>query len=256
MPIYSVNNPSNDVSLMNENEMNQLLLRKILRQLKIDPEEHEVKHTPRNILMISAEYLPKDLTPQSLHCKSLADGLVDRNMNVNVISYDPWKAGQTVEMGGVKVHYVNNPIKTYSPLTWALTLAMEINRTAADIFHREGGIDLIHAHQWEMFPCGLSLQAAINKPLIVNYYSLQHHRAPGVSNGYTDSVKQIEWRGSKDSQKVMVNEDWLKNEIIKYYSPEPQKVDVVNSEEKQWTKKIVRDYRWVIKNWSNRGYEQ
>ncbi|MCK5043233.1 MAG: hypothetical protein KAR51_04355, partial [Candidatus Aenigmarchaeota archaeon] len=99
---------------MNENETNQLLLRKILRQLKIDPEDHETQNTPRNILMISAEYLPKDLTPQSLHCKSLADGLVDRNMNVNVISYDPWKAGQTVEMGGVKVHYINNPIKTYS----------------------------------------------------------------------------------------------------------------------------------------------
>ena len=243
------------VLYMNENEINKLLLNKILRQLKVNPDDYDSPNKPKNILMVSAEYLPKNITPQALHCKSLADGLVDKNMNVDVISYDPWKAGQTVEMGGVKVHYIDNPIKSYSPLTWALTLSMEINRKAADIYHKEGGIDLIHAHQWEMFPAGVSLQAAIKKPLIVNFYSLQHHRAPGVINGYTDSVKQIEWRGTKDSQKVMVNEDWLKNEIINYYSPAPQKVDVVNSQQKQWTQKIVRDYSWVMKNW-NRGCGQ
>ncbi len=241
---------------MNENEINQFLLKKILRQLKINPEDHEVQNKPRNILLISAEYLPKDITAQALHCKALADGLTDKNMNVNVISYDPWKASQTVEMGGVKVHYVNNPIKTYSSLTWALTLAMEISRKAADIYYKEGGLDLIHAHQWEMFPCGLTLQAAFKKPLIVNFYSLQHNRTPGINNSYTDSVKQIEWRGTKESQKVFVNEDWLKNEVLKCYSPEPQKVDVVDSQKKQWTQQMVRDYKWVIKNWGNRGYEQ
>ncbi|MEA3229770.1 MAG: glycosyltransferase [archaeon] len=238
---------------MNENEMNQILLRKILKQLKIDPNDHDTPYSPKNILIISAEYLPKDITPQSLHCKALADGLVDKNMNVNVISYDPWKAGQTVKMGNVKVHYITNSIKTYSPLTWALTVSMEINRKAADIYHTEGGIDLIHAHQWEMFPAGISLQAAFNKPVIINYYSLQHHRTPGVCNGYTDSVKQIEWKGSDKSQKVLVNEDWLKNEIIKYYSLEPAKVGVINAQEKHWTKQIVRDYKWVAKTWNNMG---
>ncbi len=237
---------------MSNDETNRLLLRKILTQLKVDPEEHEGIRNPKNIVIVSGEYLPKDISSQALHCKSLADGLVDKNMNVNVISYDPWKEGQTVEMGGVKVHYINNPIKTYSPLTWSLTLAMEVSRKASDIYHREGGIDLIHAHQWEMFPTGISLQAAFNKPLIVNYYSLQHHRTPGIMNSYTDSVKQIEWRGSDISQKVMVNEDWLKNEILKHYSPIPDKVGVVDSNRKYWTSQIVRDYKWVSKNWNRR----
>ena len=230
-------------------DVNQKIIEKIVGQLHINPRDIEQNKKPKNVILISAEYLPKDITPISLHCKSLADGLSARGINVHVVTFDNWKANQTVDMGAVKVHYVGNTISTYSPLTWALTLGMDICRVAADIYHQEGSVDLIHAHEWMMFPAGITLQTAMKKPLVVNYHSLQDQRTPGISNGFTEGVKQIEWRGSKDSRRIIVNEDWMKNELLRHYSPPQQKVNVVSPGADDWTKSIVRDYSWVMKNW-------
>jgi len=89
----------------------------------------------------------------------------------------------------------------------------------------------------------------MKKPLVVNYHSLQEQRTPGVSNGFTEGIKQIEWRGSKDSRRIIVNEDWMKNELLANYSPPKAKVNVVSPGADDWTKSIVRDYSWVLKNW-------
>ncbi|VVB61149.1 Glycosyltransferase Family 4 [uncultured archaeon] len=234
---------------MNNLDLNQKIINNIVRQLRINPLDEAQRKKPKNVLLISADYLPKDVSNVALQCKSLADGLAERGINVHVISVDDWKAGTTVEMGAVKVHYVGNTIKAYSPLTWALTVGMDVCRVAADIYHNEGNIDLIHAHDWMMFPTGINLQFALKRPLIVNYYSLQHHRTPGVSNGFTEAVKQIEWRGSTESRRILVNEDWMKRELMNYYSPPKDKVNVIGPQAEDWTKDIVRDYSWVLKNW-------
>lgn len=230
-------------------DVNQRIIDKIVRQLRIDPRDIEQSKKPKNVILISAEYLPKDISQISLQCKSLADGLSARGLNVHVVAPDNWKANQVVEMGAVKVHYIGNSISTYSPLTWALTLSMDVCRVAADIYHQEGSIDLIHAHEWMMFPAGLTLQTAMKKPLVVNYYSLQDQRTPGVSNGFTEAIKQIEWRGSKDSRRIIVNEEWLKKELLNHYAPPQQKVNVIFPGKEDWTKSIVRDYSWVMKSW-------
>ena len=48
-----------------------------------------------------------------------------------------------------------------------------------------------------------------------------------------------------------MNEDWLKNELVNYYSPPKDKVNVIEPHVDDWTKDIVRDYSWVMKNWWN-----
>ena len=232
----------------NKRGVNQYLIDKILAQMRYNPENNELNDIPRRVLLISGQYLPKDTTEIALRCKTLAEGLVDKGIETHVVSFDPWKIGQAIEMGGVNVHYIGNPIKAYSPLTWALTLNMEIGKVVSNILHTKGQIDLIHAHQWEMFTSGMTLQAALNKPLIVNYYSTEHHRSPNISNPYVDAIKQIEWRSSSVSDRIQVGDEWLKNEIIKHYSPEPKKVNVVDPYKSKWTKNVVRDYNWVLKN--------
>lgn len=231
------------------NSANQKIIDKILKQLRISPSDVAYEKKPRNVVIITAEYLPKDITPISLQCKTLAEGLVRKGISTHVVSFDPWKEGQTTDIGGAEIHYVGNSVKTYSPLTWAITLNMEIGRVVADIYHQEGNIDLIHTHEWMMFPAGITLQNALRKPLITSYYTLQEQRTPGVMNGYTEAVKQIEWRASQDSNSIHVNEEWMKNALLKFYSPTESKVNVFSPEKPTWAKDIVRDYSWVLKNW-------
>jgi glycogen synthase len=242
-------------NLNNINSINQQIINKILNQVRYNQDSKELNDIPRRVLLFSSEYLPKDTGEIALQCKTLAEGLVDKGIDTHVITFDPWKAGINMEMGGVNVHYIGNNIKSYSPLTWALTLNMEAGIVVSKILHEQGKVDLIHSHQWEMFPSGITLQSALNTPFVVNYYSTEHQRNPFVSNSYVDSVKQIEWRGSQRSDRIIVGEEWLKNEIIKYYSPEPKKVNVVDPTKQRWTKNVVRDYNWVLKNFGKENNE-
>ncbi len=229
--------------------LNRSIIDRILNQLKFDVDDDISKRKPKNVILLTAEYLPRDLTSQALQCKSLAEGLVNSGINTHVVCFDPWKAGQAIELAGVNVHYIGNSIKTYSPLTWAMTLGMEVGRVASDIHHETGNIDLIHAHEWTMFPSALNLQAALRRPLLVNYYSVQDQRTPGVSNEYTEAIKQLEWRASEDSKRIIVNENWMKNELLKFYSPPSSKVNVVPPKGDGWTNSIARDYSWVMNKW-------
>ncbi len=236
------------------NQMNQKIIEKILKQLRISPTDVAYEKKPKNVVIITAEYLPRDITQISLQCKNLAEGLVQRGINTHVVSFDPWKEGQTSNIGGAEIHYVGNSVKSYSPLTWAITLSMEIGRVVADIYHSEGNIDLIHTHEWQMFPAGITLQNALRKPLITSYYSLQEQRTPGITNGFTEAVKQIEWRASQNSNSIHVNKEWMKHALIRFYSPQESKVNVFSPEASTWTKDIVRDYSWVLKNWDTSEY--
>ncbi|MCK4968786.1 MAG: hypothetical protein KAS12_07055, partial [Candidatus Aenigmarchaeota archaeon] len=69
-----------------------------------------------------------------------------------------------------------------------------------------------------------------------------------------EAVKQIEWRGSQLSNRIFVNEGWMKNELLKFYSPPEKKVNVVDTSDIRWTKDIARDYSWVLKNWESWKY--
>ena len=239
-----------------QQNLNQKILEKIIKQLNLAPGDIEYSKKPKNVVLITPDYLPRTISDISLQSKQLAESLVHKGINTHVVTFDPWKVGFSDELAGVNVHYIGNTIKSYSPLTWAITTGMEIGKAVADIYHKEGQIDLIHAHEWSMFPAGLNLQAAMRKPLFVNYYSLQEQRTPGINNNFTEAVKQIEWRGSKLSDRIIVNEEWMKNELLKFYSPPEKKVNVVDPTNINWTKDIARDYSWVMKNWEKWRYNE
>ncbi len=229
--------------------LSQRIAEKIIKRLGIDERDIEYSKKPKTVVLITPDFFPRMSNEVSYTTKEIAQHLATRGVNTHVISYDPWKAGQREDFGGFTVHYVTNPVRAYSPLTWTLTLSMEVSRVIADIFHEEGNIDLIHAHEWLSFPAGIHLQAALRKPLLVNYYSIEHIRTPGVCNGYTEAVKQIEWMASYESKRIFVNQDWLKNLLHIHYSTPPEKVNVLNPEDKEFDKKIIRNYTWVVRQW-------
>ena len=233
-----------------EVEVEKSIIEKILNKLKTTDKSGASSHAD-NIVLISRDYVPRDINEISVEVKTIAENLVQKGKNVHVITYDPIKKGQTIELGEVNVHYIDNSIRAYSPLTDALTIGMDINRVAGDIFHEEG-IDLIHVHDWYMLPAGVILQKAFSRPMCSTYYSVENVRCPDVINNYTNAIRQIENKGCHESQKVLVKENWLKEEIIKQYNPLDEKVDIINPKDENDRKKLLKDYRWVMQNYDER----
>ncbi len=229
-----------------QDSFNQYLLRQIMKQIKHDPRKLELQDVPKCVVITTPQFFPRDVTDISVQCKTLAEGLVEKGVKTHVIAPDPWKAGETTQIGGFTVHYVGDPVRAHNPITWAMTIGMEIARIVSNIIEREGHVDLIHSHQWEMFPTGIGLQAALGVPLVVNFYSTEYSRNPYVENNYTSAVKRIEWNGSHLSKGIFVNGEWLREEVLKYYSPEPKKISVIDPTREKWTRDVLRGYEWVI----------
>ncbi|MCK4967976.1 MAG: hypothetical protein KAS12_02880, partial [Candidatus Aenigmarchaeota archaeon] len=123
-----------------QQNLNQKLLEKIMSQLNILPGDFQDSKKLKNVVLITPDYLPRTLSDISMQSKQLAESLVRRGINTHVVTFDPWKVGVIDEIAGVNVYYVGNSIKSYSPLTWSITVGMEVGKVVADIYHKEGNI--------------------------------------------------------------------------------------------------------------------
>ena len=48
----------------------------------------------------------------------------------------------------------------------------------------------------------------------------------------------------------------MKDQLVQFYSPGEEKVNVVDPKASQWTREIVRDYSWVMKKASQWDVEE
>ncbi len=227
------------------------ITRKIIDRINIAEFHDELNKRAKRVVLISPDFYPRVVSPISYGVKRISESLADKGIDTHLIAFDPLKSEVNEEFGGVKIHYIGNKVRSYSPLTWALTISMDVNRKVADIFHNEGPIDLIHSHDWTTFPSGLSLHNVFKRPLMSNFYSLEAQRSSNVHNLYTESVKNLEWKTAQESDKIYVSDEWIKGQIISGYQTPQSKVSVFNPYDSDSFKFVLNDYNVVVRNWFN-----
>ena len=210
---------------------------------------YEINKKAKRVVLISPDFFPRVVSPVSVQVKRISEVLADKGIDTHIIAYDPLKADSSDEMGGVKIHYIGHYIRTYSPLTWSLTLSMDVNRKVSDIYHDEGPIDIIHSHDWTTFPSGIKLHRILNRPFVSNFYSIESWRSWNTINNYTLSVRNIEFKAGKESDKLYTINPWLKNEIVKEYNVDVNKVDVLDNGNPKSFKSVISDYNSIMKAW-------
>ena len=221
------------------------ILKKILKILDVGEYAREERKKVKRVVLISPDFFPRRVSEISINLKELGEGLVEHGIDTHIVAFDPMKAEMVDEINGVKIHFVNTPVASYSPLTWSTAFSVDVCRKVADIFHNEGDIDLIHTHDWSTFPAGINLKYVLNKPLIVNFYSLEDERSHGVQNLYTASVKRLEYNATKESNKIHTTKPHLYDMIINTYEPAKNKTSLIDVSKEGWQEDVVRDYREV-----------
>lgn len=203
----------------------------------------------RTVMLLTWDYPPRNNSQISRYCRDLSVKISDE-MDVVVVTFDDWKASRSgfrMDKDGLYVFYVENPIKNApSPLMWSLTLSSEMERVASDVFHElKGGIDLIHANDWITLPTAISLKKAFKKPLVVTLHSIEPTRVMG-SDPYIEAIKKIEWQGTYEAQKVLVNSLWMKDKVKQYYNVPDSKMDVCVPNWNGWASDVMSSYRKVL----------
>jgi len=206
------------------------------------------------VLILTSEYQPKRLGNISDHVSTLAHELVKRKHEVELVVLDDWRP-RFEDVCGVHVHRVANPVKTHpmaSVLTFAVTASLPIESEGANIvyFYKklQKNIDVIHCHEWLMVYPAINLKHAFNIPFVLTFHSIEGHRCHDCFSPLSIAIKEIEDTGIWESNQVITNTEWLKNEVLRYYGGGHRgKINVVWPVGKDWVDDVVSVYRKVVK---------
>ncbi len=181
------------------------------------------------IIIFSWEYPPRVVGELSEHVKSIATELEANDVDVNIVTYDDANTGLTQESTGVKAIRVANPVRTHiGVLTWVLTLNQEVERAAANIYYQAAKqIDLINVYDWHFIPAAVTLKNGLDIPFIYSVESLEDHRSQALNTSYNMAIKSIEWLGFYEAQKIRVQSDWMRDEVIRIYKVPEEKIVVI-----------------------------
>jgi glycogen(starch) synthase len=183
------------------------------------------------------------------HVSALAHELVKRKHEVEVIALDDWRQGYE-DVYGVHVHRVSNPVKTHpmaSVLTYAITASVQMENESSNVMYfykqQDKSVDVIHAHEWLTVYAALNLKHAFRIPFVLTFHSIEEHRAHGVFNPLSIAIKEIEDMGIWESNQVVANTEWMKNEVLKYHGEgHAGKINIVWPVGKDWVDNIISVY--------------
>lgn len=197
----------------------------------------------RHVLQLSWEYPPRIIGKIAPHVKKLSELLAEQNVAVDVVTFDDWRVGIERE-DKITLHRCGNPITPCTNiLTWVLTMHVEMERMASDMIHDKGKKpDIIHAHDWIALPAAISLHHEFEIPLVLSIHSLEKHRAKGSYNTYVAAIEKIEWQGCFEASQIIVETEWMRDDIIKHYNVPEYKMHVVSPEADDYIDKIIEIY--------------
>lgn len=95
---------------------------------------------------------------------------------------------------------------------------------AADIAEEEE-FDVIHVHDWMTYKAGINAKAASGKPLVAHIHATEFDRTGGNPN---QIISHIEYQGLRAADIVIANSNFTKQNVIKHYNIDPDKIKVVH----------------------------
>jgi glycosyltransferase involved in cell wall biosynthesis len=199
------------------------------------------------LAILTWEYPPTGIGEIARYAHSLASEMSKRNLNTCVVTFDDWTTGVREEADGVEVFRISNPVKSQSHfLTWALSLTIEFERVVSDIYYSEdGGLNLLDAQEWITVPAAVSIKKALQIPFIFTVQSLEDHRSRGSEHPFNQSIKNLEWLGFYEAEKIIAKSLGIKDEVIRIYRVPPEKIEVINPDSADWINQLVSIYSEV-----------
>ncbi len=206
------------------------------------------------VLMFGWEFPPFKSGGLGTACYGLTKGLARNGVHVTfVMPATPERArAKFVKLIGasniaktVKIRKIESPLLAYmtsasydewhhfsvsgskKKQVYGRNLFEEVQRYAAlaKYIAKEEEHDIIHAHDWMTYQAAINAKKISKKPLVVHLHATEFDRTGGNPD---QRISHIEWTGLKEADKIITNSNYSKQNIIKHYKINPDKIDVVH----------------------------
>lgn len=200
------------------------------------------------VILFSWEYPPRVVGKLAEYVNALSNGLVEKKVDTNVVTYHDYLTETVVEPTGVKVNRVTNPVRTHiGVLTWVLTLNQEVERVSANIYYENAKkLDLIDVYDWHFIPAAVTLKNSLGVPFVYSVESLEDHRSLSSNTPYNMAIKSIEWLGFYEAERISVKSEWMKEEVSRIYKVPKEKIDVLSTDSPDWVKDVIKVYNATV----------
>ena len=181
------------------------------------------------ILMLTWEYPPRVVGGISKVVYDLSHKMVKEGNEVTVVTY---KDGDNVKYyendKGVEVYRVDNyMIRPNNFIDWIMQLNFNMITKANEIINKNGKFDVIHAHDWLVAYTAKSIKESYNIPLISTIHATESGRNSGIHDETQRYINDSEWMLTYESSEVIVNSNYMKNEVQKLFGLPYDKINVI-----------------------------
>ena len=181
------------------------------------------------ILMLTWEYPPRIVGGIARVVHDLSKRLIKDGHEVTVVTYrDNAEVPEYENDKGVNVYRVDNyMIHPNNFIDWIMQLNFNMLSKATEIINKEGGFDVIHAHDWLVTYAAKSLKNAYDIPIVATIHATEAGRNSGIHDETQRYINDTEWLLTYEATEVIVNSNYMKNEIQRLFGLPFDKINVI-----------------------------
>ena len=180
------------------------------------------------ILMLTWEYPTRIVGGISRVVHDLSQRLIKDGHEVTVVTYRDGNTPYYEDDKGVKVYRVDNyMIHPNNFIDWIMQLNFNMLSKATELIIKDGTFDVIHAHDWLVAYAAKSLKNSFNIPLVSTIHATESGRNSGIHDETQRYINDSEWLLTYESTEVIVNSNFMKNEIQRLFGLPFEKINVI-----------------------------
>ena len=181
------------------------------------------------ILMLTWEYPPRIVGGIARVVHDLSKRLIKDGHEVTVVTYrDSADVPEYENDKGVNVYRVDNyMIHPNNFIDWIMQLNFNMLSKATEIINKEGGFDVIHAHDWLVTYAAKSLKNAYDIPIVATIHATEAGRNSGIHDETQRYINDTEWLLTYEATEVIVNSNYMKNAIQRLFGLPFDKINVI-----------------------------
>ena len=117
--------------------------------------------------------------------------------------------------------------------------------TKNEIIKEQGEFDVIHAHDWLVAYAAKTLKNSYDIPIVSTIHATEAGRNSGIHDETQRYINDTEWMLTYESAEVIVNSNYMKNELQRLFGLPYEKINVIpNGVNLNLFNGIERDYNF------------
>jgi glycogen synthase len=182
------------------------------------------------ILILSWEYPPLIEGGLARHVRKLSEGLVEREVEVHVLTRGGEESPAEELVGGVHVHRVREPTRPADLnefVAWVERMNSDMLAAGVELGDRHS-FDLVHGHDWLVANACDHLAKRFEAPLVTTIHATEYGRHQGWVNKHPQTyIHGVERWITNRADRVIACSTFMREQIVDIFGVDEERVEVI-----------------------------